>query len=709
MKYIKYLLVSVLLVLPLFKVLAQEGDKVDTLSAAIVQTEKDKRMARTQTSLKTVDKDLLKRGFAVLGSPDLIKTMQILPGVASGTELVGGFYVRGGDGSDNLYLLDGVPMYQVSHVLGLFSSFNVDVVEDADFYKGGFPARYGGRLSSVVDVNVRDGNFEEWKGSASIGLLDGRFQIEGPVIKDKLALNFGIRRSWIDIVKTLVTPLVPAGTDRDIVKGSTYDFTDLNLKLTQNVREGSKLSFSFYGGHDLGKLKVLDQDGDYQLDVNTGLQWGNLLASLKWDKKILYDDFFFDTNIYYTNFTSDISVSGQEGSASDRTSVDEANFSRIHDLGANLNFYLNLLKYNRIRFGASLLGHIYDPYRESSYKLYKDGELYAENSSGQGLSYRGGELAFYMEDEISIGRVAKLNLGLRDNVFLVGTKNYNRLEPRIALRVDVNEDLLLKASYSETNQFAHQLSATYMDLPTNIWMPSTERIKPMNAKQWVLGFKCYLPKNLSLDVELWHKDLKHIYEYQGLNSFLPAIEGWESRYYEGVGRADGMEIGLEYKSEKLFAAAYYTFSKSMRYFPDIFNSWYPDRNDNRHKLNLHCQYQVRENFEIYAAWIFHSGNRFTAATAVAFEDWGHYLLSHEYCSAPNQYSLPAYHRLDVGMNWHKKLKNGKSRTLNLSLYNAYCHINAMSGSLVITDNNELKGNAYGFIPIIPSISYLWTF
>ncbi|MGM9788318.1 MAG: TonB-dependent receptor plug domain-containing protein [Candidatus Cryptobacteroides sp.] len=712
MKFNRILILIVLLLIPAL-VKAQSdiyfGDvsEIDTLNAAVVQTDKYKKAARSQTSLSTLSSPMLKRGFAVLGTPDLIKTMQLMPGVSSGTELLSGLYVRGGDGSDNLYLLDGVPMYQSSHLIGLFSSFNVDVVEDTDFYKAGFPARYGGRLSSVVDVNVRDGSLEKWKGNVSIGLIDGRFHIEGPLIKDILSLNFGIRRSWIDLLKALIPPFIPDENARKSLAGSNYAFSDINLKLTQIIKENSKLSLSLYGGMDNGKLRHQETIEEDHFDLSNSLQWGNFLATLKWDKTISPDILLMDTNIYYSQYRSSAGINGLQQNLKQTEYIDESNYDKIQDYGAKLNFYLKALRYNNIRFGASVAGHNFYPKRYQSYVILGAGDLRQEREAAESLHYTGLDYSSYIEDEVSIGKYADINLGLRYNAFVVSsTCSYQYFEPRLALRVNLVDNFYLKASYAETNQFCHQVSTSYLDLPTNIWMPSTESIKPMNAKQWVLGLNWAPSKKLNVDLEIWQKIMSHLYEYRGVNTLLPAIESWEFDYVEGSGRAKGLEINFDYHYANFDISTNYTLSKSERLFPSIYHDWYPDRNDNRHRINIQCQYRFSSDFELYAAWVYHSGNKVSGPIAVSVS-MGDVIMDTVYGS-PNNFKLPDYHRLDVGFNWYRKVRNGNVGVLNVSLYNAYCRLNAFYGS-VKEEDGVIKGSAVGIIPIIPSISYNLSF
>ena len=693
--------------------------QIDTLDAAIVEADKAKRTAVTQTSLTRLDADKLNKGFATMGTPDLIRALQQLPGVASGTELMSGLYVRGGNGADNLFLLDGVPMYQVAHLIGLFSSFNTDMVEDVDFYKGGFPARFGGRLSSVVDVGVKNGGFNEWHGSASLGLVDGRFQIDGPIVKGKTSLNFGMRRTWTDIVKSLALIYVRAtegeSVDLEMAKASHYDFGDFNLKLTHRFSRDSKLSFSAYYGQDFAKSMIItqqDEESDGRLKFN--LIWGNTLGTLRWERR-WSETLLMDAQLYHTRyssnmgFTTDLSetTESEDGKiATAQIDLDEHNHSRVYDTGAKLAFYSTRYDAHKLRFGGELISHTYDPHRSSSIQMLLNGLSVYDEKNSESKNYGGGEFSLYFEDEISFSERAKLNLGLRNVLFFASGKVYERLEPRVAARFFLSDNFSLKASYASMNQFTHQVAATYLDLPTNIWMPSTGSIKPMHADQGVLGFIYKFSRHLSLDVECFYKSMQHLYEYTGVNTMLPQIERWEILFSEGKGRAYGLETSIEYRQRNFQAAAYYTLSRSERLFPTAYYSWYPDRNDNRHILTLTASYRFNRKFELYAGWNYHSGNRFTGKTADIFVEGS---PSFEIYGSPNNYKLPDYHRLDLGFNWHHKTRQGGERTFNISLYNAYCHVNAMFGMIEEGSDGKMKGQAYGIIPIIPSISYQWKF
>ena len=687
---------------------------VDTLDAAIVRDEKTIRQITTQTSIKKIDGSKIGRNFAVLGAPDLIKTLQMLPGVSDGSELSSGLYVRGGDGSDNLFLQDGVPMYQVSHLIGMFSSFNTDVIGDTDFYKGGFPARFGGRLSSVVDVGVRDGNFKEWHGNASIGLVDGHFQIEGPLIPGKTSINFGVRRTWTDIIKSIAMLFINNELTEEMAGKTHYDFGDFNLKLVHKFSPVSKLSFSGYYGQDLMKASLMMREDNTKEDFTFDLKWGNTLGTLVWDRA-WSENLDMQAFIYYTNYSArmkilleatSVDVDEDGNKTTTLIHMHENNLSRIYDLGAGVNFFDKRWDGHHLRWGGSAVWHTYDPSRDESINAKTNGMLIFNSSDSQSQHYLGGEFALYAEDEITLGRQWRINLGLREALFVVDGRAYNRVEPRAAVKFMATDYLDFKGSFSTMNQFAHIVSATYADLPVDMWMPSTARVQPMSSNQYVLGGTLKLPQNLSLDVEAFYKTMDHLYEYAETNTMMPKIDKWEDVFEEGRGRAYGVEFSLEYETPKLNAAAYYTLSKTERLFKTFYYDWYPARNDNRHKITLSASYRFNRKFELYAAWLYHTGNKFTGRSGVIWIDGRD--SGQDLYESPNNYSLPAYHRLDVGLNWHKKTRHGNESTWTISVYNAYNHVNPMLG-MIEEDHGKMTGVAYGIIPIIPTISYALKF
>ena len=399
-------------------------EKRDSIAEAKITADKYAgEVARSQTGHTRLEEADFIYGNVVFSSPDLIKTLQNLPGVSSGTELMSGLYVHGGEGSDNLFLLDGVPMYQISHLGGLFSSFNTDIVRHLDFYKSGFPARYGGRMSSVVDIATRDGDFEKYRGTFMIGLIDGRLQFEGPIIKGKTSFNLAFRRSWMDAVLAPVISIVNRRNKDGETIGGTYSFYDMNASLTHKFSEDNILSLRFYHGRDHLKLKLDTQqsesvyeDGEYITvsgtdNLHTDISWGNTLASLNWRYRIL-DNLKMKSVLYYTGSNADVQYwwhSWEYDKTELNNSMDETNYSRVNDIAWNTDFSWRPLKSHHVRFGASYQFHIFDPSRHST---VTSGTARDESSSSR--HYTGNEFALYAEDGITLLDRLSVDLGLRN-------------------------------------------------------------------------------------------------------------------------------------------------------------------------------------------------------------------------------------------------------------------------------------------------------
>ncbi len=708
-------------------------EKHDTLTASRITSDKFRR-TRTQTGLTAIDGSKFNRGYAVLSSPDLIKTLQSYPGVQSGTEMFAGFYVHGGTGRDNLFLLDGVPLYQVSHLAGLFSSFNTDIVDNVDFYKSGFPARFGGRLSSVVDVTTKDGDFKEYHGTFSIGLLDGRIQYEGPIIKGKTSFNISMRRSWIDIPARPVLAIINSRTENK--KNVSYSFHDLNAKITHKFSEDKRLSLNFFSGMDSFRYRTVNvaskkfwnrETEEYiihegQNENDSRMKWGNLLASLNW-KSRLSDEFSYSAILYYTRSISDVDSYNDSWTwnfinKNYHTISDNASWMTLDDLSAKADFSWQPHEKHTLRFGGQYIFHRYAPSQTMEQTSKPDiGETAHDSSSGDEL-YLAHEQSVYVEDEMNLMSWFDLTLGLRYSMFAVNGKIWNGLEPRVSANVHFNEKMALKASYVEMNQYSHGIATTSIDLPTNFWLPATEKVGPMNSRQFAAEFIMNLPMNLHLELGGFYRTLDNVYEYNGVNLFCPAVNSWEREFSRGMGQAYGAEAAASWSSGKIETNIYYTLSWSKRKFDDFYYGWYYDRNDCRHKLTMDVSYKINENIDLYAAWNYHTGNRVTLADQFMEPDYipdyggvpGPDILQDMFYSEPNNLKLPDYHRLDVGANFRKTTRKGNERIWNVSLYNAYCRMNPFT---VVDYKTGSDGKPYakltGIFPIIPSFSYTLKF
>lgn len=700
----------------------------DTINESIVTAQTSKELNTTQTGFQKLDKIVFERGYAMFSSPDVIKAIQQLPGVASGTELLSGMYVRGGDGSDNLYLLDGVPLYQVSHLGGIFSSFNTDVLESLDFYKSGFPARYGGRMSSVVDVKTKDGDFREYHGLATIGLLDGRLQFEGPIIKDKTSFNIGLRRSWLDVLTVPATYLI---SDLEDVKlRLKYAFWDLNANLTHKFSDENKLTLRIYGGRDKAKFgqardhKYFEGEEDLSgsmYDFEWGLGWGNFVTSLNWDYRF-NPSHEMSAKVYFSRYGSLFSMydyyeyRGDDGKVEHYSISDNRNSSQTSDIGFRADFSYRPNASHHIRYGTLLQYHFYSP----EHSIYNYAQAYSTVTNNEDKSYSNHaesfEPAVYIEDEMTLTDWFTANVGLRYSSVWAQNRMYHNIQPRAALRFAVGDNTSIKMSYSEMAQNNHLVSSNYLSLPTSFWMPSTDKIAPSKSRQLSAGVYFNLPHNIKFNVEGYGKTMDNLLEFRGKWGIYPPIHLWEESLVVGKGRSWGVESELSWADSKTSLTAYYTLSWSQRFFEDFYQFWYKDRNDNRHKLTLTGTRRIGKKFEVYASWNYHSGGWMTSQSQAIWEGevgkWPEMFFSY-----PNNLQVPDYHRLDLGCNFHKTTKRGNESIWNLSFYNAYCRINPIIAYVAerydFTEENlagfNFVGQAFGIIPIIPSFSYTLKF
>ena len=693
----------------------------DTINESIITAYTDRRRNATQTGLSKIDGNRFKRGYAVLGSPDLIKEIQSLPGVSGGTELLSGMYVHGGDGSDNLFLLDGVPLYQVSHLAGLFSAFNTEIIENLDFYKSGFPSRFGGKTSSVVDITTRPGDFQNFKGSFNIGLLNGGLQMEGPIVPGKTSFNVAVRRTWFDVFTipyNIIANLSQPYGDSGKVK---FAMTDLNASLNHLFDKDSRLTFNFYTGSDHVRYKWTDlqvkywegtrHTGESGHDVN--VRWGNILSSIAW-KKIFSDDLHLSTTLYYTRSNTDVGQVSEKweiGRGNMLEIIDrhlaERNYSRLHDLGAKADLDWIPSEYHHLRTGVSYIGHMFRPVREFGIRTTENGEVVYSDDDSYSVDYNASETSAYVEDEISFASWFKANLGLRYNMFAYGDNAYHSFEPRAALRFQLSPMAALKMSYTEMSQAIHLLRAHYLDIPMSSWLPSTDLVPPMRSRQAAGGIYMNLPHNIVLNVEGYWKTMDNMYEYCGIENIYPDLATWEYQLLSGKGRSYGAEVELGWKTKDTDISAYYTLSWTDRFFEGIWHDWYPARNDNRHKFTVNATHRFGKRFEMYMAWNYHSGDRMTVPTQIIGGD--------VYYTSPYNYKLPDYHRLDLGFNFRKTTRRGNESIWNLTIYNAYCRMNPMF-TMLDHYRRSYEDEEYvttfktmAAIPIIPSFNYTLRF
>ncbi len=648
----------------------------------------------TQTGKISLTSKDLQGSYALLSSPDVVKVLQNLSGVAAGTELTSGLYVHGGGNDENLFMLDGTPLYQVNHLGGLFSAFNTDVVKNIDFYKSGFPARYGGRLSSVVDVRTRDGNMSEYHGSFNIGLLDGRFQFEGPIVRNRTSFNFAIRRTWLDLISVPAFAIKNSGATNEHIN-FRYAFHDINAKVTHIFSERSRADISLYSGDDVfsgrDRTDYIKEENYYEYS-RIKLQWGNLTAALNWKYQFSPKLYSVFTGIYTYNrsrqnyYEHDIDYNDDKEIIG-ITHVESRSRATINDAGCRMEFDYRPNQTHHIRTGSNFLLHFFHPQSYSSRNFAGDTTSLDTIARSGRHFLRGQELSVYAEDNIAPCEKLRINVGAHYTLFSIPGRTYHSLEPRLAIRYQFSDRLTVKASYTEMSQFMHQLSNSYLNLPVDYWVPSTSKIAPSRSRQYAAGVYLMLPRNVRLNMEGFYKSTRNIIEYEGGNSLTPAFDNWDSHVCKGRGRSYGLEWEASWGNKRLSANASYTLSWNRKRFPEFYSGWYPDKFDNRHKLNLNFQYSISKGIDCYASWTYHSGNRMTVPRQVAIapeipgaivQSWymnGDGDGTMYVYDKPNNLSLPDYHRLDLGINFRKITKKGHERIWNISVYNATCRMN----------------------------------
>lgn len=657
--------------------------------------------------------------FSLFSSPDLVKTLQHTAGVSSGVELLSGLYVRGGGNDENLLLLDGVPLYQVNHVGGLFSAFNTDVVKYVDFYKSGFPARYGGRLSSVVDVRTKDGDSENFHGVLSVGLLDGRVGMEGPIVKGRTSFSLAMRRSWADVFTAPAFAVLNKLNKEDRLNAG-YGFHDVNAKVTHRFTERNNLSFSFYSGQDrmkvenrqlfAGNMQYADSEF-YQTDFR--LKWGNTLAALQGtiglSSKLSADmTAFYARNDALCEYNErDVYQSDKE--ILDSTGISYGSRSKIDDAGLRMNFNYGLSNRYRLRWGAEYLHHRFRP---------QDNRIetgYADKNRCAGMSYEGNEVSWYVENDIRIGTWSHLNVGLRYALFGTERKWRQAFEPRVAFLWRWNEKSVFKFSYACMNQFMHQMSYTYLNLPTDSWVPSTAKVPPSRSGHYAAEF---YTEPFSLPVSFciggYYKRMDKLLAYAGgMNLSLAPGADWEDGVCVGKGKSYGIECSATYTGTETSVDAGYTLSWSERKFDANDTGWYPDRFDNRHRFFLTGRHHFTDRIDAYVSWTYRSGDRITvpvqcvetpALPGVSGPDGLLYVYG-----KPNNAVLPAYHRLDCGVNFRKMTKRGYERVWNVSIYNVYSRMNPLYAQVERLPDGSFRGKGIGVFPAIPSFSYTLKF
>lgn len=630
---------------------------------------------------------------AFLGEVDIIKTIQLLPGVQSGGEGTTGFYVRGGSPDQNLILLDGVPVYNASHLFGFFSVFNADAIKNVQLTKGGFPARYGGRLSSVLDISMKEGNMKEFHGEGSVGLIASKLTLEGPLWKDKTSFILSGRRTYFDI---LTQPFLPADT-----KGGYY-FGDLNAKVNHIFSRKDRVYLSYYGGDDKFYVKDISSDGYDE----SALQWGNNTGALRWNH--LYNDKLF-SNLTATYSKYEFSVGGE--SKYDGFDLQKQEyFSRIEDYGLRLDYEYSPVSSHNVKFGASYTNHNFKP-GVLQFEGSEDGVSFDSilNLSNNIVS---NDMFVYLEDDWNINKRWRVNAGAHFSVYGIKGKTYTSLQPRLSARYLINDEWSIKGSFASMAQFIHLISNSGIGLPTDLWVSSTENVSPSQSNQVAIGTTRNLDGNTwELSVEAYYKTMDNLIEYKEGASFVSGTD-WENNIEkEGLGEAYGTEFLIRKNKGKTTGWIGYTLAWTNRQFDNLNGGEkFSYKYDRRHDISIVLSHKFSDKFDMGLTWVYGTGVAFTAPLS-KFDVIGNDQNTQQVTNYTerNGERLPAYHRLDLGMNFHKKTKWGQ-RTWNVSVYNAYNRQNPYFIYLQnVPSQDKSVVKQVSLFPIIPSVSYIFSF
>lgn len=686
-----------------------------------------------QMGMTVMDDNAIRNVPTLLGEPDVIKALQLQPGVSAGTEGFAGMFVRGGENDENLFLIDGCSIYHTNHLGGLFSPFNANAVSHLTFYKSAFPARYGGRLSSVTDLSMKSGDYESWHGNFTVGLTSANVSFSGPLVKDQTSLFVALRRSWLELVSVPALAIINASKKKSgekVIAG--YNFTDFNLKLSHRLRRFGTLSLLGYYGHDRLKMGEhrFSNDGEdtdpYFHKNENRLGWRNMLTSLRWHLPI-NTLFAYNMKTSYTRYQSDFrktveTVSGREGkNGYENNGSRTENRNAIHDLSVDAS--LAFIPSDRIiiRLGTQYTHHRYTPEEE----IQESTSLPSGNGNNESRVIAN-EWNAYLEGDLEVFQWLRFNAGMHGSFFRVEGKQYQVFEPRVSADFRLSPVVSLKAGYARMSQFVQQVSDNYISLPTDYWLPITRNFSPLTSDQFSAGIYVSPDKKYTFSVEGYYKKMDHLLEYRDDYKDLQ-VTSWEDRLTSGSGRAYGADFQAEADFGKLHGFIGYGLMWSDRLFADQNGGKrFPSKYDNRHKVTLSATWKCSERVELNAGWVFMTGNRVT----LSLENYSYpdgyptnivpsYPHKDEemldYYAGKNNVRLPAYHRLDVGINIYRSLRRGRTGIWNVSLYNAYSRMNP----IMIEKNNQKQSmngtplaprfRQFALFPIIPSVSYTYKF
>ena len=679
----------------------------------------------TQMSAISVPMVQIRSLPAALGETDILKTLQLMPGIQSGSEGSSGFYVRGGGPDQNLILLDGVPLYNVSHMFGFVSIFNADAINNMEVIKGGFPARYGGRTSSVVDINLKEGNMQKFHGEGAIGLVLAKLTLEGPIVKDRTSFIISARRSYVDL---LFTPFISQANRENPDQNESFGiyFYDLTAKINHRFSDRNRIYLSAYLGDDkfyLSSDREIRQNIDGLRVSGTNhmyvdMKWGNAVANFRWNH-IFTNRLFANTMITYSRYrfnpASIIERHRTYGVSPHTFSTEEffeiQNYYGIEDWTGKMTFDYLPSPAHYVRFGASAIYHTFNP----GIMAISDAVQKREFGASERYAW---EYSAYIEDDILLTERLKTNIGMHWASFAVGDESYNMLQPRIAVRYLLTPQLSAKASYSRMAQFIHLLVSSSAGLPTDLWVPSTEQLRPQTSDQIAVGLAQTFRDEYEISLEGYFKNLNNVMEYKEGVSFFSIDASWEQQVLQGTGRSYGAELFIQKKTGAFTGWAGYTLSWTDRHFEELNDGRrFPYKYDRRHdfSITLMQRFGKEKKHEISGAWVFGTG--YCVTLPIGIFDVKHPIIretdtrmwtNYYQYDERNGYRMKPYHRLDLSVAFVKEKRWGERRWI-WSLYNAYNRYNPFYVDVEEEVTGKYRFMQYSLLPFIPSVTYQFKF
>jgi hypothetical protein len=688
-----------------------EETAITTEEFQVVGERQDKNTNEAKMSTVDLEVEHIKSLPAIFGEIDILKTIQLLPGVQSAGEGNSGFYVRGGGPDQNLILLDGATIYSASHLFGFFSIFNSDAIKDVQLIKGGMPAEFGGRLSSVLDITMKDGNFKKYEVEGGLGVISSRLTVQGPIKKDTASFILSYRRFYlIDLIQ-------PFLSDSSKFKGSNYYFHDFNTKFNWIVSDKDRLYLSGYFGNDVTVFKLPD-DG-----MRMDTRWGNAIVSLRWNH-LFNDKLFLNTSLIYTNYQFEVGLEQNE--------FEFKVFSGITDWNAKLDFnYMPSILHN-VKFGANYIHHKFVPSNATA----KSGEV--DFNTGDIITNYANDFALYLSDEWDINEKLRLHGGLRYTLFQhVGpfkrynnnefghpidtvvydnfetVKQYQGLEPRINLRYSLDQKSSIKASFTQNYQYIHLASIASISLPTDVWVPSSDKVEPQFSTQYATGyFRNFKENKFESSIEVYYKSMKNQIEYK--DGALPeenAGNNVDNAFTFGKGWSYGTELFFKKKYGKINGWIGYTLSWTKRNFEELNNgNDFSTRYDRRHDASIVFTYDISKRLTLGTTWVYATGSALTLPIS-RYTIQGN--IVNEYGDR-NWYRMNAYHRMDLSLTLKgKESKKFKSDWV-FSVYNVY---NRKNPWFIYFDNEgdiyngtlDIQAKEVSLFGILPSISWNFKF